>query len=82
MSDLENQTLEVLKKIQADLSEIKSVQGEHTSRFDAVDEQLEAMAGYVTFSMGKSGENRADIEQISEDLKALTARVKALEDAE
>ncbi|NBC20157.1 MAG: hypothetical protein GVY06_03765 [Alphaproteobacteria bacterium] len=81
MAGPEDQTLEVLQELRTGFDAVKATLAEHTARFDHLDEQIEAMADYVTFAMGKGGENRADIEKISEDLKALTARVKALEEA-
>jgi hypothetical protein len=54
MAEPENQTLQVLKRIQADISDIKTTQAEHTSRFDRFDQQLEALRGYVTHAVGLS----------------------------
>ncbi|MEM8617091.1 MAG: hypothetical protein AAGF20_09170 [Pseudomonadota bacterium] len=80
MSD-QSLMLEILKTMQGDLSEVKETVAAHTHRFDHIDEQIEAITGYVTYAMGKSGENRADIEKIMSDMKDLQARVAALETA-
>lgn len=81
MAEPEDLTLKILQELRTRFDGVEATLADHTRRFDHLDEQIEAMAGYVTFAMGKSGENRADIEKISDDLKALTARVKAIEDA-
>ena len=80
MAEPENQTLEVLKRIQANISDIKTTQTEHTSRFDKVDEQLEALAGNITHAVGLSSETRVDIDMIRKEIKNMQARLKALED--
>ena len=82
MSEPEDLTLKIPQELRTRFDGIEATLDAHTQRFDHLDEQIEAMAGYVTFAMGKSVENRADIEKMSEELKALNARVKALEDAE
>jgi septal ring factor EnvC (AmiA/AmiB activator) len=79
MAEPEGHTLEFLKRIQAGLADLKRGQAEHTKRFDHLDEQIDAMSGYVTWSMGKSSENRADIENILAEIDELKARLSALE---
>jgi tetrahydromethanopterin S-methyltransferase subunit G len=71
--------LEILKRLQGDLTRANCVLDEHTRRFDHIDEQLEAMAGYVTFAMGKSAENRVDVENLLAEVKTIKARLDALE---
>lgn len=81
MAEPEDLTLKILQELRTRFDGVEATLHQHTGRFDRVDEQLEAMTLYVTHAVGKSGENRADIEKIFEDIKALQERVKALEDA-
>ncbi|MEM0987145.1 MAG: hypothetical protein AAGJ32_12940 [Pseudomonadota bacterium] len=81
MAEPESQTLEVLKRIQADLAAVREdVAGNKSLLEDAVEER-EALAGYITHAVGLSSETRVDIDMIRKDIKTLKDRIKALEDA-
>ncbi len=82
MAETNELMLSILKDVQANLADVKAAVEHHTTRFDLLDEQIEAMSGYVTYAIGKSSENRVDLETLREDIKSLKARVTALESAE
>ncbi|MEM1105785.1 MAG: hypothetical protein AAGH87_05290 [Pseudomonadota bacterium] len=71
MADPKNQTLEVLKRIQADLSAVRSEVGENKRLLEEAVEEREALAGYITHAVGLSSETRVDIDMIRNDIKAL-----------
>lgn len=80
MAEPEDMTLRLLREMRERFDGVEATLKEHTSRFDHLGEQIEAMSGYVTWSMGKSSENRADIESILAEIDDLKSRLKALEE--
>ncbi len=82
MSEPENQTLEVLKRIQSELTAIRSDVGDNKRLLEEAVEEREALAGYITHAVGLSSETRVDIDMIRKDIKEMQARIRALEDAE
>ena len=81
MSEPENQTLEVLKKIQSELTAIRSEIGDNKRLLEEAVEEREALAGYITHAVGLSSETRVDIDMIRKEIKEMQARIRALEDA-
>lgn len=81
MSEPENQTLEVLKRIQSELTAIRSEVGDNKRLLEEAVEEREALAGYITHAVGLSSETRVDIDMIRKDIKEMQARIRALEDA-
>ena len=82
MSVPESLTLQLLREIRTDLGEVQSVQNIHSKRFDQIDRELDRLAGYITFSIGKSNENRLELDQLIDDVRALQERIKGLETAD
>ena len=80
MAGPENQTLEILKRIQAELLAIRSEVGENKRLLEDAVEEREALAGYITHAVGLSSETRVDIDMIRKEIKNMQARLKALED--
>ncbi len=79
MAEPEDMTLRLLREMRERFDGVEETLREHTKRFDHLDDQIDAMSGYVTWSMGKSSENRADIENILAEIDKLKARLSALE---
>jgi len=52
MAEPEDMTLRLLREMRERFDGVEATLREHTSRFDHLDEQIEAMSGYVTWSMG------------------------------
>ena len=80
MAGPENQTLEILKRNQAELLAIRSEVGENKRLLEDAVEEREALAGYITHAVGLSSETRVDIDMIRKEIKNMQARLKALED--
>ena len=82
MSEPENLVLELLREMRARFDQVEANQIEHSKRFDQIDRELDRLAGYITFSIGKSNENRLELDQIIDDVRALEARIRGLETAD
>ncbi|NBC20156.1 MAG: hypothetical protein GVY06_03760 [Alphaproteobacteria bacterium] len=82
MSEPEYQTLEVLKRIQSELTAIRSEVGDNKRLLEEAVEEREALAGYITHAVGLSSETRVDIDMIRKEIKEMQARIRALEDAQ
>lgn len=77
----EDLTLGILVRIQAELSEIRAVVNGNRELLSEAVEEREALAGYITHAVGLSTQAQVDIEILQRDLKALRARVEALEES-
>ncbi|MFY9642087.1 MAG: hypothetical protein WCD20_06305 [Rhodomicrobium sp.] len=62
----------ILQRIQADLAEVKRDTAKNS-------ETLEAIQHYFVYQVGLTGKNGADIDLIQEQIKAMEARLSALE---
>ncbi len=69
----------ILQRIQADLAELKREQAEHRAETAKNGETLEAIQHYFVYQLGLTGKNGADIDFIQEQIKAMEARLSALE---
>jgi hypothetical protein len=52
---------------------------EMRTQFTALTERMEAFEGYFTFTMGITSQNRADIEQLRQDVDDIKQRLSQLE---
>ncbi len=62
----------ILQRIQADLAEVKRDTAKNS-------ETLEAIRHYFVYQLGLTSKNGADIDLIQEQIKAMEARLSALE---
>jgi hypothetical protein len=69
----------ILQRIQSDIAETKRDLGGGIDRFSSqsggIVDRMENFENYFTFTMGLTSQNKADIAQLSAELKALQARV-------
>lgn len=73
----------ILQRIQADLADTKRDIGRRLDSLDATlahhGEKLDAIEGYITYGLGLTSRNAADIEALKADLEDLKKRVDTLE---
>ena len=62
----------VLRRIQADLADVKRTQAEHGEKLDAIE-------GYLTYNLGITERHTADIEKLKEQWADIKRRVATLE---
>ncbi|MEX0852535.1 MAG: hypothetical protein WD036_04525 [Bauldia sp.] len=62
----------ILKRIQSDVADVKRSQGEHGEKLDAIE-------GYLTYSLGITQRHVADIESLKEQIAEVRRRIAALE---
>lgn len=79
MSEITDVVLPILQKIQADIAGLKSDVSDLKGDTQDSREILERMQGYVTFTVGLHGENRADIQAIRTEILDLKNRLAVLE---
>jgi hypothetical protein len=79
MSEITDVVLPILQKIQADIAGLKSDVSDLKGDTQDSREILERMQGYVTFTVGLHGENRADIQGVLADIADLKSRLAILE---
>ena len=79
MSEITDVVLPILQRIQADLGQVKADVGDLKSDVTEQREILERMQGYVTFTVGLHGENRADVLGIKAEIADLKKRLAVLE---
>ena len=60
MPEPENQTLEVLRRIQSELTAIRSEVCDNKRLLEEAVEEREALAGYITPAVGLSSETRVE----------------------
>lgn len=69
----------ILQKIQSDIAETRRDLGGRIDRLSSqvgsLVDRMEIFENYFTFTMGLTSQNKADIAQVSSELKALKARV-------
>lgn len=69
----------ILQRIQADLAEVKRDTAAHRVETAKNGETLEAIQHYFVYQLGLTSKNGADIDLIQEQIKAMEARISALE---
>jgi cell division protein FtsB len=69
----------ILKRIQGDLGELKRDHAAHRAETAKNTETLEAIQHYFVYQLGLTTKNGADIELLQEQIKAMEARLSALE---
>ncbi len=79
MSEISDVVLPILQRIQADLGQVKTDVGD--LKVEVLDQReiLERVQGYVTFTVGLHGENRADVQGIQAEIADLKKRLAVLE---
>ena len=71
MSEVTDLIIPVLKRIQTDIAELKTGQDRLAAKVDGLTGRFDALEGYLTFSMGLTSRNTADIDTIREDIKEM-----------
>ena len=79
MSEITDVVLPILQKIQADIAGLKTDVSDRKGDTQDSREILERMQGYVTFTVGLHGENRADIQAIQTEILDLKNRLAMIE---
>ena len=79
MSEITDVVLPILQKIQADIAGLKTDVSDLKGDTQDSREILERMQGYVTFTVGLHGENRADIQAIQTEILDLKNRLAMIE---
>lgn len=79
MSEITDVVLPILQRIQADIAGLKSDVTDLKGDTQDSREILERMQGYVTFTVGLHGENRADIQAIQSEITDLKQRLAVIE---
>jgi hypothetical protein len=79
MSEITDVVLPILQRIQADIGKVRTDVTDLKSEVLDQREILEQVKGYVTFTVGLHGENRADIQAIQAELADLKKRLAVLE---
>jgi hypothetical protein len=75
--------LPILQRIQGDLAETKRELGRkidaNTASLAEHGKKLDAIEGYLTYSLGVTSRNTADVEELKTEILAIKERVEALE---
>ena len=71
----------ILQRIQADLTDMRKDISAVRHDVEIVKDDMELVKGYVTYSMGISAQNRADIESIQKEVSDLRVRLERMENA-
>ncbi|TBW39036.1 hypothetical protein EYW49_07860 [Siculibacillus lacustris] len=79
MSEISDVVLPILQRIQADVGKVRADVTELKGDVRDQREILEQVKGYVTFTVGLHGENRADIQAIQTEITDLKKRLAVLE---
>lgn len=69
----------ILQRIQTDLAELKRDHAEHRAETAGNSQTLEAIQHYFVYQLGLTSKNGAEIDLIQEHIKAMEARISALE---
>lgn len=79
MSEISDVVLPILQRIQADLGQVRTDVGD--LKVEVLDQReiLERVQGYITFTVGLHGENRADVQGIQAEIADLKKRLAVLE---
>lgn len=79
MAEPTDAVLPILRNIQSDLADVKRTQIRQGQVLDGHTEKLDAIEGYLTFSLGIQQRHVADIETLKEQITEIRRRVSALE---
>ena len=79
MSEISDVVLPILQRIQTDLGQVRTDVGD--LKVEVLDQReiLERVQGYITFTVGLHGENRADVQGIQAEIADLKKRLAVLE---
>jgi len=72
-------SMPILQRMQADLADLKREHAGHRAETAKNSETVEAIEHYFVYQLGLTSKNGADIELIQEQIKAMEARLSALE---
>lgn len=79
MSEVTDIVVPILQRLQVDMADVKreltGVNGELTG----VNQRLDALEGYVTYSMGLNERSRFDIQRLQADFAGFRSRLEELE---
>jgi hypothetical protein len=68
-------TMPVLKRIQADIADVRTKVDTAIAEVKGVSERMDAFEDYFTYTMGLTQQNKADIKRISAQIRDLKAKV-------
>ena len=79
MSEVTDLIMPVLKRVQADISDIKTSQRGLETKVDRLVERMDAFEGYFTYTMGVTAQHKVDIAVLQSQVKELMARLPSPE---
>ena len=79
MASLEDAVLPILRNIQAELSRLGASVERLEVKVAELSERVDSFEHYLTYMMGLTERNRADIQRLGREMRALQDRVAHLE---
>lgn len=79
MPDPSDMIIPLVQRIQIDVADTKRKVDANTDTRAHHGEKLEAIEGYLTYGLGLTSRNAADIEALQEEIKAIKRRIDTLE---
>jgi peptidoglycan hydrolase CwlO-like protein len=79
MSEITDLVMPILRRIQAEIGELKRDIGELKRKVDALENRMDKIESYITYSLGLISQNKADIDRQGRSLLEPARRVETLE---